>query len=76
MHLVDHARRGRDQIEIEFAVQPLMDDFEMQQAEEAAAEAEAERGGCFHFIAKTRVIETELAHRRAQCFEIRRIDRK
>jgi hypothetical protein len=30
MHLVDHRRRGRDQIEIEFAAQPLLDDFQMQ----------------------------------------------
>ena len=43
LHLVDHRRRGRDQVEIELALQPLLDDFQVQQAEEAAAEAEAER---------------------------------
>jgi len=41
--LVDHRRRGRDEVEVELALQPLLDDFEVQQAEEAAAEAEAER---------------------------------
>ena len=49
LDLVDHRRRGRDQVEIEFALEPLLDDFQMQQAEKAAAEAEAERGGGFHF---------------------------
>ena len=31
-HLVDHRGRGRDQVEIELALQPLLDDFQMQQA--------------------------------------------
>ena len=44
LDLVDDRRRGRDQVEIELALQPLLDDLEMQQPEEAAAEAEAERG--------------------------------
>ena len=44
LHLVDDRRRGRDEVEVELALQPLLDDFEVQQAEEAAAEAEAERG--------------------------------
>ena len=44
LHLVDDRRRGRDQVEIELALQPLLDDLQMQQPEEAAAEAEAERG--------------------------------
>jgi len=43
LYFVDDRRRGRDQVEIEFARQPLLDDLEVQEAEEAAAEAEAER---------------------------------
>ena len=35
--------RGRDQVEIELAGEALLNDFQMQQAEEAAAEAEAQR---------------------------------
>ena len=46
--LVDHGGRGGDQVEIEFALQPLLDDFQMQQAQEAAAEAEAQRGAGLH----------------------------
>lgn len=42
-HLVDHAGRGRDQVLVELALQTLLHDFHVQQAEEAAAKAEAER---------------------------------
>ena len=36
-------RRGRDEREVVLALEPLADDLHVQQAEEAAAEAEAER---------------------------------
>ncbi len=54
----------------------FLNDLEMQEAEEAAAEAEAERGGRFHLEREARVIETQLAHCRAQGFEVVRIDRE
>src|SRR5262249_32431604 len=68
--------RGGVQVEMYFAVEPLLDDFEMQEAEEAAAEAEAERGGGLHLVSEARVIEAKLAHGRAQRLEIGSIDRK
>ena len=37
-------RHRRDEVEIELALEPLLHDLHVQQAEEAAAEAEAERG--------------------------------
>ena len=74
--LVDHRRRGGDQVEVELALQPLLDDFEMQQAEEAAAEAEAERGGGFHLVGEARVVETQPAERGAQILEIGGVDRE
>jgi len=40
--------RGRDQIKIEFTRQSLLNNLEMQQPQEAAAEAEAEGGRGFH----------------------------
>ena len=40
---VGDVRRGHDQVEVELALQPLTHDLHVQQAEEAAAEAEAER---------------------------------
>ncbi len=48
----------------------------MQQPEEAAAEAEAERGGGFHLVGEARVVEAELAHGGAQILEIRGVDGK
>ena len=44
---VAHAGRGDDEIEIVLALQALLNDLHVQQAEEAAAEAEAECGGAF-----------------------------
>ena len=76
LHLVDDRRRGRDQVEIELALQPLLDDFQMQQPEEAAAEAEAERGARLHLEGEARVVEAQLAHRGAQILELRGIDRE
>jgi hypothetical protein len=38
-----HAGRGGDQVQVELALEPLLHDLHVQQAEEAAAEAEAER---------------------------------
>jgi hypothetical protein len=49
---VAHAGRGGDQIDIELALQALLHDFQMQQAEEAAAEAEAQRDGIFRLEAE------------------------
>ena len=41
--LVLHARHRRDEVEIELALEPLLHDLHVQQAEKSAAEAEAER---------------------------------
>ncbi len=76
MHAVDDAGRGGDEIEIEFALQPLADDFQMQQAQKSAAEAEAQRGGGFGFVGEARIVQMQLAERFAQILELRRIDRK
>ena len=42
VNLVGHVRHSRDYIHIEFPEQPLLDDFEVEKAEEAAAESEAQ----------------------------------
>ena len=42
-HAVRDVRRGHEQVEVELALEPLADDLHVQQPEEAAAEAEAER---------------------------------
>ena len=48
----------------------------MQQPEEAAAETETQRGRGFHLEREAGVVEAQLAHRRAQRFEIVGIDRE
>ena len=72
--VVDDRGRGRDEVEVELALEPLLDDLEMQQAEEAAAEAEAERGGGLHLVGEAGVVEPQLAHRGAQVLEIGGVD--
>ena len=76
VQLVDHRRRRRDEVEVELAAQALLDDFEVEQAEEATAEAEAERGGGFHLVGEAGVVEAQAAHGGAQVFELRGVDRE
>ncbi len=47
VYLVDDARERGDEVEVKFALQPLLNDLHVQHAEEAAAEAEAQRDGRF-----------------------------
>ena len=74
--LVDDRGRGGDEVEVELALQPLLDDLEVQQAEEAAAEAEAERGRGLHLEGEAGVVEAQLAHGGAQVLEIGGVDRE
>src|SRR6201999_3310113 len=76
LDLVDDGGRGGDEIEIELAAEALLDDLEVEEPEEAAAEAEAERGGGFHLVGKARVVEAQLAHGAAQVLELGGIDRE
>ncbi len=46
----------------------------MQQAEEAAAEAETERGGSLHLVREAGVVEPQPAHGGAQVLELRGVD--
>ena len=73
---VDHRRRRRDQVEVELAGQPLLDDLEVEEAEEAAAEAEAERRAGLGLVGEGGVVEAELADRGAQVLEIGGVDRE
>jgi hypothetical protein len=59
-----------------FAGQPLLDDLEVEQAEEAAAEAEAERGAGLHLEAEAGVVEAQLGDAIAQLLEIGGVDRE
>ena len=73
---VDDRRRGRDQVQVEFARQPLLDDFQVQQAEKAAAEAETERRRGFRLVDEAGVVEAQFREAVAQLFVIGGIGRE
>ena len=60
------ARRRREQVEVVLALEALLDDLHVEQAEEAAAEAEAERGRRLGLVDEAGVVEVELVERVAQ----------
>ena len=70
LHLVDDRRCRRDEVEIELALQPLLHDLEMQQAQEAATEAETQRRAGLGLEMEGRVVEAELGERLAQRLEL------
>ena len=74
-HPVEHARRGRDQVHVELALETLLHDLHVQQAEEAAAEAEAERRRGLGLEEERRVVEPQLLERLAQLAVVVALDR-
>ena len=75
LHLVDDRRRRRDQAQAELALEPLLHDLHVQQAEEAAAEAEAERRRGLRLVRERRVVELELLDRVAELLVVGAVDR-
>src|SRR5690606_23830098 len=73
---VDDGRRRGDQVEVELTRQALLHDLEMEEAEKAAAEAEAERRAGLHLEGEGGIVQAQLADGGAQILEIRRIDGK
>src|SRR6266481_4450159 len=73
---VAHARRRRDQVEPEFALQPLLHNFHVQQAEKAAAKAETERNRIFRLVKERGVVQFQFAERIAQRLVLIGKDRK
>ncbi len=63
MHFVDDARRGRDQGQVELALQTLLHDVQVQQAEKAAAVAEAQGRRRFRLEGQRGVVELQFAER-------------
>ena len=61
----DRRRRG-DEVEVELALEPLLDDLHVEQAEEPAAEPEAERDRALGFVGEARVVEVQLLEGIAQ----------
>ena len=68
--LIGHIRYCRYDIHIELPEEALLDYFQMEQAEEAAAEARTEGQRRLGFVHEGSVIELELLKYRAQFFEL------
>ena len=66
LHAIRDVRRGDEQVEVELALEPLAHDLHVQQAEEAAAEAEAERLRRLRLVEERRVVQLQLLERVAQ----------
>ena len=49
-HLINHAGGGGDQVLVKLALQPLLHDFHVQQAQEAAAKAKTQSLGDLRFV--------------------------
>src|SRR5690606_40671917 len=65
-----------DEVEIEMTLEPLLHDLEMEQPQEAAAEAETECGRRLRLVLEARVVEAQLGQAVAQILVICRVDRK
>ncbi len=59
-HAVLDRRRARNEVEVELALETLLDDLHVEEAEEAAPEAEAERHRRLRLIGEACVVEVEL----------------
>jgi hypothetical protein len=65
-HAVDGVRRGGDQRQVEFPLEPLAHDLHVQQAEEPAAEPEPERVARLRLVDQRGVVQPQLVQRVAQ----------
>ena len=74
-HAVQDAGRGRDQVLIELALEPLLDDFHVEQAQESAAKPETQRGRCFRFEEERGVVQAQLLERLTQLGVLRALHR-
>ncbi len=65
-HFVHHARRGGDQVLVKLALQTLLHDLHVQQAQEAAAEAKAQRLRHLGLVMQRGIVELQFFQRIAQ----------
>src|SRR5271166_6671002 len=76
MHAIDDRRGGRQEVEVELAGKALLDDLEMQQAQETATEPETECYRCLRLVFEARIVEPQLGEAVAQALEIGGIGRE
>ena len=54
---IDDARIRRDDVHVEFAPQPFLHDFQVEQAEEAATKPKSKRNRTFRLINKSGIVD-------------------
>ena len=74
--VIDDRRCRRDDLQIEFPLEPLLDDLHMQQPQKSAAEAHAQRGGALRLKFEARVVQMQAAQRLAQILILGSIGRE
>src|SRR5258706_2918423 len=74
LHLVHHGRCRGDELHVVLALEPLLDNVHVQQAQEAAAEAEAQRLRGLGLVAQARIVQLQLLQRIAQRLVLVRFD--
>jgi hypothetical protein len=72
--VVDHGGRGGDEVDVVLALEPVADHLEVEEAQEAAAEAEAQGGGGLHLVGEGGVVEGELLDGVAEVLEVGGVD--
>ena len=70
LHAVGDVRRGHEQVEVVFALEPLTDDVHVQQPQEAATESEPERVGGLGLPGQRGVIQRQLLEGVAQVWVV------
>ena len=65
-HAVENPRRRRDQVHVVLALEPLLHDLHVQQAEEAAAESEPQCDRCLGLPEEGRVVQAQFLERLTQ----------
>ena len=65
-YLINNVRCGSNQAQIIFALQTLLDNVHVQQAQKAAAEAKAQRGRCFRLKYQRSIVQLQLFQSIAQ----------
>ena len=75
-HAVGDVRRGDEQVEVELALEALADDLHVQEPEEAAAEAEAERLRRLGLVEERGVVQLQLLEGVAKVRVVVRVGRE
>ena len=71
--VIDDRRCRRDDLQVELAFEPLLDDLHMKQPQKAAAETHAQRGGAFGLEFEAGIVQMQPAQRLAQILILRRV---